>query len=147
VAATGRRRAMVALVGAAVLATLARGGTIVALAFAGHWFVPEKIMTAAPLLGITALVGVVVVFRVRAAKAAAPALLLAGYAGAVGLGATLLFGSSAGTWSALLIGAAIVAAAGLVTWRVLVPGAPYLRAGVAAAVTVGVAGLGLAVLP
>ena len=45
-AAARRPRAALALFGAAVLASLARAGTVIALAGSGWWFVQEKVVVA-----------------------------------------------------------------------------------------------------
>ncbi|MGH3712259.1 MAG: multicopper oxidase family protein, partial [Micromonosporaceae bacterium] len=126
-AAVRRPRTAVGLLGVALLATLARVGSVVALAGAGWWFVQEKVLVSAPLLGVTAVVAVALAgprliaavrHRVPAEPAVAVPLLAAGYASVAGLLVTMLHGYPA-TWSAGLVTTAAVAAAVLATWRVL----------------------------
>ncbi len=50
-AALGRHRIALALLGAAVLVTVARLGTVALLADRGWWFVQEKVLLGLPLLG------------------------------------------------------------------------------------------------
>jgi FtsP/CotA-like multicopper oxidase with cupredoxin domain len=164
VAAAKRPRAALALFAAAVLATLARVGSVIALAGSGWWFVQEKVVLALPLAGVAGLVAVLLAGPrlVRAARAggedeqpgeacAAPVvvlpLLTAGYASVAGVFVTFLVGYPT-RWSDALITVALVAAAVLLTWRFMAEAASPARrlAGVATLVT-GLVGAGLAVLP
>jgi FtsP/CotA-like multicopper oxidase with cupredoxin domain len=132
----GRRRVAVALTATAAVATLARVGTVVALAGAGWWFVQEKVTIALPLLGAALLVLPVLKRPLG--------LLTAGYAAAAGLGVTFLAGYPA-SWSAGLVAVAVVGLAALVTWRALAP--VRNTAMVVGFVVVGVLGAGLGFVP
>lgn len=158
-AAARRPRAAAALFVAAVLASLTRIWSVVALAGAGWWFVQEKVTLALPLLLIasvaaTALAGPRLVAAVRtraAAPTAAPVvvvpLLAAGYAAVAGPVHALLLGYPA-TWSTGLVVTAVVAFAVLVTWRVIAAApVPGLRVAVAAVTATALVGVGLAVVP
>ncbi|MGW5668360.1 hypothetical protein ACWEVO_10390, partial [Micromonospora sp. NPDC003776] len=129
------------LLAAAVLATLARVGTVAVLAGRGWWFVQEKVLLGLPMLTAAGLAAVVVAGpRLLAARrtpgAGIPAggvvlLLTAGYAALAGLVVTFLAGSPL-TWSTALLAGALVGVAALVTVRVVaVPaqGAPDLAPG------------------
>jgi FtsP/CotA-like multicopper oxidase with cupredoxin domain len=160
-AAALRFRVAVALTVMAVLASLARVGSVVALAGAGWWFVQEKVTFTLPLLGVVGLLAVVLAGPrlVRSARLGEPPaaagqpaivvpLLTAGYAAAAGLGFSLLVGYPA-MWSGALITTALVGLAALVTWRVTAPAGPVpgLRAGAAGTLALGLVGVALAVLP
>lgn len=145
-AAAGRARVALAILVAAVAATLARIGTVVALGAGGWWFVQEKVTLTLPLLGAAGFVAVAVAgprLLRPAGDATTPAvvvpLLSAGYAAAAGLLFPLLIGYPA-TWRDALLTAAAVGVAAVVTWRVV--GKPP-RWTVAAVVAVGVAGVGV----
>jgi FtsP/CotA-like multicopper oxidase with cupredoxin domain len=149
VAAAGRARVALALLGAAVAVTLARVGTAAALATDGWWFAQEKITLTLPLAGIAGLVAVAVAgprLLRPTGDATSPAvvvpLLTAGYAAAAGLLFPLLIGYPA-TWRDALLTAAVVGAAGVVTWRVVGKPPRWTVAVVAAFGVVG-AGVGLA---
>ncbi|MFU8852183.1 multicopper oxidase family protein [Micromonospora sp. SL1-18] len=158
-AAVHQSRLAVGLFGAALLATVARVGSVVALAGGGWWFVQERVILALPVLGVAALVAVVlagprlvraVLPDGRQAAEGAPRvvvpLLAAGYAALAGLLVTFLVGYPVG-WAESLLTVAVVGAAVLVTWRLAVPrrSVPRLVAG-AVALATGLAGAGLAVL-
>jgi hypothetical protein len=106
-AATGHRRAALGLGAGALVATLARAVTIIALARAGWWFTAEKVLIAAPL----ALAAVVVALR-RTPRA----LLFAGYATTAGVLVTVLHGYPVTPGVALLAVATVAVATGI-TWR------------------------------
>ncbi|MGW5666873.1 multicopper oxidase family protein, partial [Micromonospora sp. NPDC003776] len=130
-------------------------------AYRGWWFVQEKVTLAMPLLGAAAVTAALLAgpHLIRAAgrrqegpaahpTAAVVPLLTAGYAAAAGLLVTVLIGYPA-TWSVALVTVALVGAAALVSWRVTAPEGPLpgMRAGVAAALAVGLVGAALAVRP
>jgi len=83
-AATGHRRVALGLGVGALVATLARAVTIVALARAGWWFAADKVLIAAPL-SLAAMV-------VAATRRTPAALLFAGYATTAGVLVTVLHG-------------------------------------------------------
>jgi FtsP/CotA-like multicopper oxidase with cupredoxin domain len=128
-AATGHRRAALGLGVGALVATLARAVTVIALARAGWWFAAEKIVIAAPL----ALAAVVV-----AAWRTPRALLFAGYATTVGVLVTMVHGYPVTPGVALFAVAAVALATGI-TWR--------SRATLVVAAVALVAGTGFAVSP
>ncbi|WP_432926596.1 multicopper oxidase family protein [Microbispora sp. CA-135349] len=177
VAAAARRpRTAAALYAVAMVASLARIGSVVALSWAGWWFVQEKILVALPLLvaagGVAAVLAGPRLFcaarRVnpsREADAAGPgdsaappaqdavrapavvvSLLGAGYAAAAGVVQTFLIGYPADASSALLL-LAFVAGAVLVTWRAMSAHVPRLRAATAATAVAAVLGAVLAFVP
>jgi FtsP/CotA-like multicopper oxidase with cupredoxin domain len=160
-AVAARRPAIaLALSATAVLATLGRIGSILALAGHGWWFVQEKVTLAVPILGVTGLAAVLLavprlVRAVRSRRAAghtAPVdgatvpLLTAGYAAAAGPVVTLLIGYPV-DWSVALVTVALVGAAALLTSWVVAPekAVPARRAGLAVTVAAGLVGAGLAV--
>lgn len=160
VAAAARRgRWAASLAGAALLATLARAATALALAGGGWWFVQEKVVLTLPMVAVTGaaavvLAGPVLVWVARRAgrddavgvpRVVVP-LLAAGYAALAGLIVTFLVGYPVG-WADSLITVAVVGAAVLVTWRVTAPrrSAPRTVA-VAVALATGLAGIGIVVL-
>ncbi|MEW9532448.1 multicopper oxidase family protein [Microbispora sp. NPDC049125] len=157
-AAARRPAAAAALLGVAVLVSLLRAGSVIALAGDGWWFVQEKVTVALPLLVLgggaaVALSGPRLLSAVRhgrAEEARAPAvvvpLLGAAYAAAAGPVQTFLLGYPA-TWSGALILVAVVAGAVLITWRAVAADVPRLRAAVAVTIAVGLVGGGLAVAP
>ena len=161
-AAAGRTRTVPVLFAAALLVTFVRIGTVVTLAGSGWWFVQEKITLALPLLVATALAAVVIAGpRLGAPRspAAVVSLLTTGYAAVAGLVATFLIGYPAGLGDALVI-VAFVGAAAFVTWWLLAQdatgqgggggsggGGRRLRWGGAATATLGLAGVGLALVP
>ncbi|GIE99465.1 multicopper oxidase family protein [Paractinoplanes rishiriensis] len=142
---TGRRRLALGLAAFALVATLARVVTIVALARAGWWFAAEKVLIAAPLsLIATAGAGA---WWLRS-RSVGVALFLTGYAHSAALLVTVLHGYPASAGAALLAASGVIAATA-VTWRLL--GARPSRtvsrtAGVVAAAAL-VAGTGLAAQP
>ncbi|TDC34075.1 multicopper oxidase family protein [Micromonospora sp. 15K316] len=147
--AARRRRLTLGFAAVALLATLARAVTIVALARAGWWFAAEKVVVAAPLSLAALLVAGVRLLRPPAdIRSAAVALLFAGYAGSGALLVTLLHGYPVSPGAALLAVAG-VAAATTVSWRVLGPRpSPVVsRAAVGVAVAALVTGTGLAAAP
>src|SRR3954471_318674 len=103
-AATGHRRAALALGAGALVATLARAITVVALARPGWWLAAEKVLIAAPL----SLAAIVVATRRTPA-----ALLFAGYATTAGLLVTVLHGYPVTPGVALLAAAGVAVAAGI----------------------------------
>lgn len=140
--AARRRGAARGLAVFALVATLARAVTVVALARAGWWFVAEKILVAAPL----SLVAVAVVaWRLRRLpgdiRAAAVTFLFAGYAGTAALLVTALHGYPVSA-STVLLAFGAVAGATAVSGRAL--GRRPARVVVVAAVGALVAGTGLA---
>ena len=132
-AATGHRRAALGLGVGALVATLARAVTIVALAEAGWWFAAEKVLIAAPL-SLAALV-VAVTWRTPAA------LLFAGYATTAGLLVTVLHGYPVTPGVALLAVAGVAVATGITVRSrpTLVVAALALVAGTGFAVAPGAA--------
>ncbi|MBB2747941.1 UNVERIFIED_ORG: FtsP/CotA-like multicopper oxidase with cupredoxin domain [Microbispora rosea subsp. rosea] len=162
VAAAARRpRAAAALFAVALVASLARVWSVLALAGAGWWFVQEKITVALPLLvaagaAATALAGPRLLRAVRRADAAsrdavrAPAvavpLLGAGYAAAAGIVQTFLIGYPADPGTALLL-LAVAAGAVLGTWRAMSRQVPGLRTATAATAVAAVLGATLAFVP
>jgi FtsP/CotA-like multicopper oxidase with cupredoxin domain len=144
-AATRHARPALALAVAAVAVTLARVGTVGALATDGWWFVQEKVTLTLPLLGAAGLVAVAVAgprllrpANGRPSPAVVVPLMTAGYAGAAGLVFPLLVGYPA-SWPDALLTVAAVGAAALVTWRV--SGGRPPRWSAAATVVVATAGL------
>ncbi len=162
VAAAARRpRAAAALFAVALVASLARIWSVLALAGAGWWFVQEKITVALPLLvaagaAATALAGPRLLRAVWRADAAsrdavrAPAvavpLLGAGYAAAAGIVQTFLIGYPADPSTALLL-LAVAAGAVLGTWRAMSRHVPGLRTATAATAVAAVLGATLAFVP
>ncbi|MET7749789.1 multicopper oxidase family protein [Micromonospora sp. NPDC005367] len=148
-AAARRRPLALGLATFALVASLARAITIVALARAGWWFAAEKVLIAAPLsLAAVVVAGPRLLRAPSDIRAVAVPLLFAGYAESSALLVTVLHGYPASAGAGLLAVAA-VAAATAVTWRVLGPrpsgtvSRTVLAVGVAALVT----GTGLAVAP
>jgi FtsP/CotA-like multicopper oxidase with cupredoxin domain len=143
----GRTRVAAGLFLTALVATLARIASVVALAGAGWWFVQEKVLLGVPLLGVALLAawaGLRMLRRGAPGAGTALSLLSAGYASAAGLVVTVLFGYPA-TAAVVLVTFALVGVAVLVTWRVLGHRVPRLAtAGVAA---LGLVGAGLAAVP
>ncbi|GAA2629176.1 multicopper oxidase family protein [Paractinoplanes durhamensis] len=148
-AAAGRRRVTLGLSAGAFLATLARVATVAALARAGWWFAAEKVLIAGPLSLVALVVaGTRLVRPARDIRAAAVALLFAGYATAAGLLVTVLHGYPASAGAGLLAVAA-VAAGTAVTWRLVGPrpSPGVSRAILAVAAVAVVAGVGLSAAP
>jgi FtsP/CotA-like multicopper oxidase with cupredoxin domain len=153
-ASAARRRPLAqGLTAVALVATVARGVTIVALAHAGWWFAAEKVLIAAPLTLAAAVPAAVVagphLLRARGdVRSAALPLLFAGYAQSSALLVTVLHGYPA-TWSAGLLAVAGVVAASLISWRILGPrpSRAVFRAALLVAVAALVAGTGLAAAP
>ncbi|GII29283.1 multicopper oxidase family protein [Planotetraspora mira] len=158
-AASRRPRTALALLAAAVLASLARAGVVGGLAGAGWWFVQEKVTVALPLLLVTGVAATALAAPplVRAARSQADAgaagspavvvaLLGAGYAAAGGLAVTLLMGYPA-TLSTALVTVAVVAVAMLVTWRIVAGPGRSPRIVIAITLVTGLAGTGLAFFP
>jgi FtsP/CotA-like multicopper oxidase with cupredoxin domain len=162
-AAAGRTRTVPVLFAAALLVTFIRIGTVVTLAGSGWWFVQEKVTLTLPLLVAAALAAVLLAgprLGAERSPAAVVSLLTTGYAAAAGLVATLLVGYPAGPGEALVI-VSFVGAAAFVTWWLVAQGAPdaqaardapggsgrRLRWGGAATATLGLAGVGLALVP
>ncbi|MEU6430158.1 multicopper oxidase family protein [Microbispora sp. NPDC046973] len=160
-AAARRPRTAAALFAVALVASLARVWTVLALAGAGWWFVQEKITVALPLLvaagGVaTAIAGPRLLRAARRADAAsrdavrAPAvvvpLLGAGYAAAAGIVQTFLIGYPADPGTALLL-LAVAAGAVLGTWRAMSTHVPGLRTATAATAVAAVLGAALVFVP
>ncbi|MEH0981804.1 multicopper oxidase family protein [Micromonospora sp. CPCC 205556] len=149
-ASAARRRPLaLGLVAFALLATLARAITIIALARAGWWFAAEKVLIAAPLsLAAVAVAGPRLLRAPGDIRSVAVPLLFAGYAASGGLLVTVLHGYPASAGVGLLAVAGVLAAT-TVTWRVLGarPSPTVSRAALAAAVAALVTGTGLAVTP
>ncbi|XVQ85125.1 multicopper oxidase family protein [Microbispora siamensis] len=160
-AAARRTRTAAALFAVALVASLARVWSVLALAGAGWWFVQEKITLALPLLVVagavaTALAGPRLIRAARRADAAsrdavrAPAvvvpLLGAGYAAAAGIVQTFLIGYPADPGTALLL-LAVAAGAVLGTWRAMSTRVPGLRTATAATAVAAVLGATLAFVP
>ncbi|GAA4599485.1 multicopper oxidase family protein [Planotetraspora phitsanulokensis] len=158
-AASHRLRTALALLAAAVLASLARTGVVFGLASAGWWFAQEKVTVALPLLLVTGVAATALAGPrlVRAARspsgdgaAVSPAvvvsLLGAGYAAAGGLAGTLLIGYPA-TLSTALVTVAAVAGAMLITWRIVAGPGRSPRVAIAITLVTGLAGTGLAFFP
>lgn len=160
-AAARRPRTAAALFAVALVASLARVWSVLALAGAGWWFAQEKITVALPLLvaagvAATALAGPRLLRAARRADAAsrdavrAPVvvvpLLGAGYAAAAGIVQTFLIGYPADPGTALLL-LAVVAGAVLGTWRAMSARVPGLRSATAATAVAAVLGAALVFLP
>ncbi|WP_169948486.1 multicopper oxidase family protein [Microbispora sp. H11081] len=159
-AAARRTRTTAALFAVAVVASLARVWSVLALAGAGWWFVQEKVTVALPFLFTaaavaTALAGPRVLRAARRPDAdpgavRAPAvvvpLLGAGYAAAAGLVQTFLIGYPADAGTALIL-LAVVAGAVLVTWRATAATVPGLRTATAATAVAAVLGTALVFVP
>ncbi|MCY1143140.1 multicopper oxidase family protein [Actinoplanes sp. Pm04-4] len=133
-AVAGRRRIATGLAALALVATLARAATTVALARAGWWFAAEKVVIAAPLSLAAVVVGV---------RRTPVALFFAGFAATGAVLVTVLHGYPVSAAAALLTVAGI-AAATAVTWRLL--HRRTSRPSVAVAVVALVAGTGFAVI-
>ncbi|GAB3909106.1 multicopper oxidase family protein [Microbispora bryophytorum] len=162
VAAAARRpRTAAALFAVALVASLARVWSVLALAGAGWWFVQEKITVALPLLvaagaAATALAGPRLLRAARRADAAsreavkAPAvavpLLGAGYAATAGIVQTFLIGYPADPGTALLL-LAVAAGAVLGTWRAMSTHVPGLRTATAVTAVAAVLGGTLVFVP
>ncbi|WP_147943134.1 multicopper oxidase family protein [Microbispora sp. CSR-4] len=160
-AAARRPRTAAALFAVALVASLARVWSVLALAGAGWWFVQEKITLALPLLVAASLVATALAGPrlLRAARRADTAsrdavkapvvvvpLLGAGYAAAAGIVQTFLIGYPADPGTALLL-LAVVAGAVLGTWRAMSARVPGLRSATAATVVAAVLGAALVFLP
>ncbi|MEU4556666.1 multicopper oxidase family protein [Micromonospora violae] len=149
-ASAARRRPLaLGLAAVALLATLARAVTITALARAGWWFAAEKVLIAAPLS--LAAVGVAGPRLLRARgdiRAAAVALLFAGYATSSALLVTVLHGYPASAGAGLLAISGVVAAT-VVSGRALGahPSRLVSRGAVVVTVAALVTGTGLTVGP
>ncbi|MFI7631847.1 multicopper oxidase family protein [Microbispora rosea] len=161
IAAARRPRTAAALFAVALVASLARVWSVLALAGAGWWFVQEKITFVLPLLvaasaAATALAGPRVLRAARRADAAsrdavkAPVvvvpLLGAGYAAAAGIVQTFLIGYPADPGTALLL-LAVAAGAVLGTWRAMSTHVPGLRTATAATAVAAVLGAAFVFLP
>ena len=134
-AITGRRRLATGLAVLALVATLARAATTVALARAGWWFAAEKVVIAAPLSLAALVVG---------ARRTPMAFLFAGFATTGAVLVTVLHGYPVSAAAALLTVAG-VAAATAVAWRFL--HRRTSRPGLVVAVATLVAGTAFAVTP
>jgi FtsP/CotA-like multicopper oxidase with cupredoxin domain len=149
-ASVARRRPLtLGLAAVALLATLARAITIIALARAGWWFAAEKILIAAPLsLAAVAVAGPRLLRPPGDIRSVAVPLLFAGYAESSALLVTVLHGYPASASAGLLAATGVVAATA-VSWRVLGPrpSRTVSQAALAAAVAALVAGTGLAAAP
>lgn len=152
-AAARRPRPAIALSAGALLATLARAGTALALAERGWWFAQEKLVLAVPLLAAAGLAAALLAGprliaaatgRSPASPAVAVPLFTAGYAAAAGPLVTLLIGYPAG-WTAGLIVVALVGAAALMTARG--SGTRLPASTMALTVLLGLIGVGSAVRP
>ncbi|GAB3150578.1 multicopper oxidase family protein [Microbispora hainanensis] len=160
-AAARRPRTAAALFAVALVASLARVWSVLALAGAGWWFVQEKITVALPLLVAASVVAAALAGprllraarradaasrdAVRAPVVAVP-LLGAGYAAAAGIVQTFLIGYPADPGTALLL-LTVVAGAVLGTWRAMSARVPGLRSATAATAVAAVLGAGLVFLP
>ena len=123
-----RARSALALLVAAVLVTLTRVATVVALTGRGWWFGQEKALLGLPMLAAAGLVAVLVAGPRLLAARRAPGevrlassvviLLTAAYAALAGLVVTFLVGYPL-TWGPALITLSLVAAGTLLTARVL----------------------------
>ncbi|GIH09429.1 hypothetical protein Rhe02_74960 [Rhizocola hellebori] len=140
--ASGRGRIALAALIAAGVATLARVGTVVALADQGWWFVQDKVTLALPLLGLAAAAAGVTAMARGLSRAVVP-LFMTGYAGICGLLFLFLFGYPASPAQAMA-SVALVGVATAVTWWLRHPAAKR-AATVAGAVSLA-AGLGAATL-
>ncbi|MBU2664683.1 multicopper oxidase family protein [Actinoplanes bogorensis] len=144
-AAAGRGRVALGLGLFALLATVVRAVTVVALARAGWWFAAEKVLIAGPFA--VAGVAVAAPSLVRRRAAAVP-LLFAGYTSIAGLLVSLLHGYPVSVGAGLLAAAGVLAAT-VATWRFVGPrpSRRVFRAAVLASVAALVAGTGFAVSP
>jgi FtsP/CotA-like multicopper oxidase with cupredoxin domain len=145
-AAAGRRRAALGLGAGALVATLARAATIIALADAGWWFAADKVLVTAPL-SVAAVVaaGPRLARPPAAVRSAAVPFLFAGYALSGALLTTVLHGYPVSAGPVLLAVAGVIAAT-TVSWRVLGPrpSRAMSRSAVVVAVAALVAGTGFA---
>jgi FtsP/CotA-like multicopper oxidase with cupredoxin domain len=149
-AAAARRRPLaLGLAAFALLATLARAVTIIALARAGWWFAAEKILIAVPL-SLTAVVvaGPRLLRAPGDIRSVAVPLLFAGYLESSALLVTVMHGYPP-TPGAGLLAIAGVAGATAVSWRVLGPrpSRAVSRAAIVVAVAALVGGVGLIAAP
>ncbi|MEU4420860.1 multicopper oxidase family protein [Actinoplanes sp. NPDC024001] len=145
-AAAGQRRVALGVAAGALLATLAGAVTTVLLARAGWWFAAEKIIIGGPLALAAVLAAAPRLLRPPAdIRAAAVALLFAGYAETAALLVTVLHGYPVSAGPALLAVAGVGAATAL-TWRFLGPrpSPAVSRAAVAVTLAALVTGTGLA---
>ncbi|MFG1840509.1 multicopper oxidase family protein [Micromonospora sp. NPDC049175] len=148
-AAVRRRPLALALAAFALLATLARAITIVALARAGWWFAAEKVLVAAPLsLAAVAVAGPRLLPVPGDVRSVAVPLLFAGYATSSALLVTVLHGYPASVGAGLLAVAGTVTATA-VSWRALGarPSRAISRVALVVAVGALVTGVGLTVVP
>ncbi|MGC4812151.1 multicopper oxidase family protein [Micromonospora sp. DT228] len=148
-AAVRRRPLALALAAFALLATLSRAITIVALARAGWWFAAEKVLVAAPLsLAAVAVAGPRLLPVPGDVRSVAVPLLFVGYATSSALLVTVLHGYPASVGAGLLAVAGAVAATA-VSWRALGarPSRAISRVALVVAVGALVTGTGLTVVP
>jgi FtsP/CotA-like multicopper oxidase with cupredoxin domain len=149
-AAAARRRPLaLGLSAFALLATVARAITVIALARAGWWFAAEKVLIAAPLsLAAVVVAGLRLLRPAGDVRSVAVALLFAGYAEGSALLVTVLHGYPVSVGAGLLAVAGVVAATAI-SWRVLGPRPPRTvsRTAVVAAVAALVAGTGFVTAP
>jgi FtsP/CotA-like multicopper oxidase with cupredoxin domain len=149
-ASAARRRPLALGLGAfALLATLVRAVTIIALARAGWWFAAEKVLIAAPLsLAAVVVAGPRLLRAPGDIRSAAVPLLFAGYAESSALLVTVLHGYPASAGAGLLTVAGATAATA-VSWRVLGPRPTRTMSRATLVVTVAalLTGTGLAVAP
>ncbi|MET8280395.1 multicopper oxidase family protein [Micromonospora sp. NPDC005174] len=149
-AAAARRRPLaLGLAAVALLATLARATTVLALARVGWWFVAEKVVIAAPLsLAAVAVAGPRLLRAADDIRTVAVPLLFSGYAVSGALLVTVLHGYPVSASAGLLAVAGVVTATA-VSWRLIDarPSRTVSRAAVAVAVAALLAGTGLAVAP
>jgi FtsP/CotA-like multicopper oxidase with cupredoxin domain len=116
-AAARRTRPAAVLATLGALALVARIGLVVALGRAGWWFVQEKVTVALPLAVVAAMYAAVTARRATTGRTqTVAALLVAGYAAAIGPVLALFVGYPA-TWSVGLIAAGVVALAAVITWQ------------------------------
>ena len=143
-AAVHRRRLALGLGAFALLATVARAVTTVALLRAGWWFAAEKVVIAAPLSAVALAVAVP---RLRRAPGTV-AFLFAGYCQTAALLVTVLHGYPASP-AAGLFAVSGVAAATAMSWRLTgpPPARAVSRAAVMTAVAALLAGTALTVAP
>jgi FtsP/CotA-like multicopper oxidase with cupredoxin domain len=126
--AVRRTRIALALLGTAVLVSLARVGTVAMLAGRGWWFAQEKALLGLPMLGAAGLAAMLIagprLLEARQTPDARPpagsvvSLLTAGYAALGGFGVTFLAGYPL-TWSTALVAVSLVCVAALLTARVV----------------------------
>lgn len=144
-AVTGRERVARILTASAAAVTLLRLAVVLALAGRGWWFVQEKVTLGLPLVGLAGAVAVAVLLTKGVAKSVVP-LFGAGFSATVVLVLPLLWGYPLGVAQAMT-GISVAGVATVVAWRVTSPEPVRAWRLLAPTMALGVAGLGLGLLP